>query len=122
MLEAAYRGIRVQATGFGRVRLDVATALRRIDAVNPQALLFGTDLPGTRAPRPFHASDLDQITQVLGNDALDRLADNGRAWYRVSQPASASEVEAGRCGCAPLNMRPKSHTPKRSARFARAFP
>ncbi|ADG98897.1 amidohydrolase 2 [Segniliparus rotundus DSM 44985] len=90
VLEAADRGVRVKATGFGRVRLDVAAALRRIDAVNPQALLFGTDLPGTRAPRPFRASDLDQITQVLGDDALDRLADNGRAWYRVNQPAPAS--------------------------------
>lgn len=63
--------------------LNVADALRRIDAVNPQALMFGTDLPGTRAPRAFTAEDLDVISDTLGDDASQRLSDNARSWYRI---------------------------------------
>lgn len=82
LLDAVDRGIRVKATGFGRLQLDIADALRRIDAVNPHALLFGTDLPGTRAPRAFSAADLDLITDTLGATALRRLSANARSWYR----------------------------------------
>ncbi len=59
--------------------LNVADALRRIDAV----LMFGTDLPGTRAPRAFTAEDLDVISDTLGDDASQRLSDNARSWYRI---------------------------------------
>lgn len=83
LLDAVDRGIRVKATGFGRLSLNVADALRRIDAVNPQALMFGTDLPGTRAPRAFTAEDLDVISDTLGDDASQRLSDNARSWYRI---------------------------------------
>ncbi|MHA7657328.1 amidohydrolase family protein [Mycobacterium sp. ML2] len=82
LLDAVDRGLRVKATGFGRLQLDVADALRRIDAVNPQALLFGTDLPGTRAPRVFAREDLDLIATTLGDTALQRLSANARTWYR----------------------------------------
>ncbi|KAA1243553.1 amidohydrolase family protein [Mycobacterium simiae] len=83
LLDAVDRGIRVKATGFGRLKLDVADTVRRIDAVNPQALLFGTDLPGTRAPRAFTAADLDLISDALGDTALQRLSANARIWYRL---------------------------------------
>ncbi len=84
LLDAVDRGARVKATGFGRLSLDIDKTLRHIDAVNPEALLWGTDLPGTRAPRPFSPSDLDVVTTALGHDALDRLSVNGRNWYRPS--------------------------------------
>ena len=83
LLDAVDRGTRVKATGFGRLRLDIADSLRRIDAVNPQALLFGTDLPGTRAPRAFTAADLDLISDTLGDNAVERLSANARTWYRL---------------------------------------
>ena len=83
LLDGVDRGMRVKATGFGRLHLDIADALRRIDAVNPQALLFGTDLPGTRAPRAFTAADLDVISETLGDTAMQRLGENARTWYRV---------------------------------------
>ncbi|MCV7079165.1 amidohydrolase family protein [Mycobacterium szulgai] len=82
LLDAVDRGIRVKATGFGRLKLDIADALRRVDAVNPHALLFGTDLPGTRAPRAFTMADLNLITDTLGDTALQRLSENARSWYR----------------------------------------
>ncbi len=68
-------GAKVKATGFGRVGLDVEAALRALD---PGALLFGTDLPGTRARRPFARADLELVAAV----APEALADNARAWYR----------------------------------------
>ncbi|MFD0774242.1 amidohydrolase family protein [Streptomonospora algeriensis] len=58
-------GARVKATGFGRGDLDVAAALRAVADKNPAALMAGTDLPCTRAPRPFDPADLDLISASL---------------------------------------------------------
>ena len=74
-------GAAVKATGFGRVELDVRAALRAIAAVAPRALLFGTDLPGTRARRPFRPADAELVREVAGEDALGA---NARAFYRVA--------------------------------------
>lgn len=68
-------GCMVKATGFGRVDLDVEATLRGLD---PDRLMFGTDLPGTRARRPFEPADLELVAAI----APQALADNARAWYR----------------------------------------
>lgn len=76
-------GVRVKATGFGRVDLDVPRALRAIVAANPRALMFGTDLPSTRAPRPFEDNDVDLVLQCLTeSSATDVMAGNALDWYR----------------------------------------
>ncbi|GGK52190.1 amidohydrolase family protein [Nocardia camponoti] len=85
LLDLVDRGARVKATGFGRVEMDVAETLRRIHEVNPGALMFGTDLPGTRAGRPFEDSDLDLLCQVVGADVPAVLEDNARACYRLPE-------------------------------------
>lgn len=83
LLRLVEGGMRVKATGFGRVRLDVAAALREIATIDPSALLFGTDLPGTRAMRPFEAKDLDLILNTLGETLAQRvLHGNAVEWYR----------------------------------------
>lgn len=78
-------GVKVKATGFGRIdpALDVREALRRVAEVDPTALLFGTDLPGTRARRAFRRSDLDVLHDAIGTEAA-RMArwDNAVALYR----------------------------------------
>lgn len=61
VLQLVEKGARVKATGFSRCDFDVLPAMRQITAINPGALIFGTDLPSTRAPRPFAASDLQLI-------------------------------------------------------------
>lgn len=82
LLELVGLGVKVKATGFGRVDLDVADTLRRIWAVDPTALLFGTDLPSTRASRPFHDDDLELVLGILGEDAARAvLHDNAADWY-----------------------------------------
>lgn len=85
LLNLVERGARVKATGFGRVEIDdVADAMRRIHAVNPKALMFGSDLPGTRARRPFDAADLEVIRDAVGDDLDAVLSANARDWYRCA--------------------------------------
>jgi predicted TIM-barrel fold metal-dependent hydrolase len=67
-------GCMVKATGFGRVDLDVEATLRALD---PSKLMFGTDLPGTRARRPYETRDLDLVAAI----APQALGDNARAFY-----------------------------------------
>jgi predicted TIM-barrel fold metal-dependent hydrolase len=85
LLKLVDGGVRVKATGFGRWagdRAQLVDVMRRVHRVNPAALLFGTDLPGTRAPRPFEPGDLDLIGAAVGPD-LDRvLSGNAIEWYR----------------------------------------
>lgn len=55
------KGIKVKATGFGRLDFDPIAAMKQIHAINPNALMFGTDLPSTRAKIPFTKADLDKV-------------------------------------------------------------
>jgi len=93
LLNLVDRGAKVKASGFGRVSMNVASALRRIHAVNPEALMFGSDLPGTRAGRPFRDADIELIREVIGADAHRVLRDNARAFYGLpikTRPAHVS--------------------------------
>ena len=86
LLALAEAGVRIKATGFGRVELDVPGTLRQIHAANPHSLMVGTDLPGTRARRPFEPSDLTLIGDALGAAALPAvLHDNAVDFYRMDQ-------------------------------------
>ena len=76
-------GSHVKASGFGRTDLDVAQALRDIAGVNPAALRVGTDLPSTRAPRPFNDADLTLVVDALGSTlAAAALHDNATLFYK----------------------------------------
>jgi predicted TIM-barrel fold metal-dependent hydrolase len=86
LVRLAERGMRVKATGFGRATLDVPSAIRALVKANPDALMFGSDLPSTRAPRPFLDSDIALIVEALGEEGARRaLWDNARAFYGKSQ-------------------------------------
>ncbi|MFI9311391.1 hypothetical protein [Streptomyces triculaminicus] len=73
----------MKATGFGRVGLDVPAAIRAVLNAAPTALMVGTDLPSTRAPRPFADSDIDLVAEAAGEHLDAVLRDNARAFYRV---------------------------------------
>lgn len=84
LLRLVEGGAKVKATGFGRVgeHLDVAEALREISSVESNALLFGTDLPGTRARRPFEESDVKLVVETLGEALAGRvLRENAMSLY-----------------------------------------
>ncbi|MGB5834096.1 MAG: amidohydrolase family protein [Thiohalocapsa sp.] len=92
LLRLAEQGARIKASGFGRLDFDPAAAIAAIASANPRALMFGTDLPSTRAPRPFSLSDLDVLCVALDDEALIRAAlrDNARALYRLTSPPESS--------------------------------
>jgi len=73
LLWLAERGIRVKASGFGRVDFDVKAALKSLFAANPDCLMFGTDLPSTRAARPYSDRDFRLVIDTLGADAARRV-------------------------------------------------
>ncbi|AWK12543.1 2-pyrone-4,6-dicarboxylate hydrolase [Streptomyces spongiicola] len=83
LLELVERGVRVKATGFGRVERDVPQVLRAVLDVDPTALMAGTDLPSTRAPRPFAESDLELLAEVAGEHLDGVMYGNAAAFYRV---------------------------------------
>ncbi|MGE5248132.1 MAG: amidohydrolase family protein [Verrucomicrobiota bacterium] len=88
LLRLAERGVKVKATGFGRVDFPVADALRAVHSANPHALMFGTDLPSTRAPRPFRAGDISLLVEALGEQAAETvLWRNAVRFYRLPEDA-----------------------------------
>lgn len=66
-------GVKVKASGFGRVDFPVADALRDLYLANPHSLMFGTDLPSTRAPRAYNDGDFNLIVDTLGPAAAKKV-------------------------------------------------
>lgn len=90
LLRLAEKGVRVKATGFGRVNFDVPTALKELHAANPRALMFGTDLPSTRAPRPYRDEDFLLVAETLGDEAAQAVFfDNAAGFYQILRHANA---------------------------------
>ncbi len=84
LLDLVAAGAKVKATGFGRVKLDVPATLEAIAKASPNALVFGTDIPSTRAERPFAAGDIDLVEKVLGRELAGRaMWENPLALYRA---------------------------------------
>ncbi len=83
LLDLVEHGVKVKATGFGRVDLDPAEAMAQILEVNPQALMAGTDLPSQRAKRPFGLADFELIAELAGAHADDVLYGNAARFYGV---------------------------------------
>lgn len=82
LLKLVDKGVHVKATGFGRVELNVENALKSIFETNPDALMFGTDLPSTRAKRPFEYADIELIQHIFDEKDTDKiLYQNALTWY-----------------------------------------
>ena len=85
LLKLVDQGARVKASGFMRLPFDVNDALHAIHAINPHALMFGTDLPGTRASRLFNGRDVDMIERnfsTLDHDNIFSL--NAKSFYKLA--------------------------------------
>jgi predicted TIM-barrel fold metal-dependent hydrolase len=90
LLQLVERGAYAKATGFGRLDFDPGPALRELARANPDALLFGTDLPSTRAPRPFQEQDMHLIIETLGSEVAEKvLYRNAVRLYRPRQAEPA---------------------------------
>ena len=83
LLKLVEKGIYVKATGFGRVNFDIKDAIKQIVLANPNALVFGTDLPSTRAARAFRDTDIFILRDGLGEEMAKKVFyDNAIALYR----------------------------------------
>ena len=84
LLKLVEKGVKVKATGFGRLDFDVKTALKEIVFVDPNALIFGTDLPSTRAKRPFKKEDIDLIKVTFDEEICNKIFyENAAFQYRL---------------------------------------
>ncbi|SFL44710.1 Predicted metal-dependent hydrolase, TIM-barrel fold [Gracilibacillus orientalis] len=82
LLSLVDKGVKVKASGFGRIDFDPGEAIRKIHSINPDALMFGTDLPSTRAKRPFEVSDIELVYKVLEDEQVNKvLYKNAVNWY-----------------------------------------
>ena len=82
LFQLVENGCRVKATGFGRIDFDPVPVMKNITTIQPTALLFGTDLPSTRAKVPFQSTDIHLITQNFDEaDAHRILYENAYRWY-----------------------------------------
>lgn len=82
LVELAEKGIRVKATGFGRIDFPVIEALKDLYSANPYSLMFGTDLPSTRAPREYSDNDFMLVIEALGSEgAKNMFCENTLSFY-----------------------------------------
>ena len=86
LLRLVERGMKVKATGFGRIDMDVPAAIKALIKANPDCLMFGSDLPSQRARRPFENADIDLIRANI-DPGLERKVfyENALAFYRPKQ-------------------------------------
>ena len=92
LLDLVTAGCNVKASGFGRVRMNVPGVLEQIARINARALVFGTDIPSTRAQRPFAPDDIELVESVLGPALAQRVFwDNAVALYRVQAEGLGTE-------------------------------
>lgn len=88
LLHLVEQGVKVKTTGFGRASLDPAETIKAIVAVDSTALMVGTDLPATRARRPFEDADFNLIRDALGEAQVTDVFWKTRWSFTCVKPAT----------------------------------
>lgn len=82
LLKLAEHGAKVKACGFGRINFAPDKAMLDLYSANPDCLLFGTDLPSTRAKRPYQHSDYELVLNTFDDKAAAKvLFENAYNFY-----------------------------------------
>ena len=85
LIQLAEKGVRIKATGFGRVDFNVQKALKSLYTANPKSLMFGTDLPSTRAPIPYNDDDFLLVVDALGEEGTNDVFNKSACdFYKVN--------------------------------------
>lgn len=83
LVQLVEKGVRVKATGFGRIDFSVKEALKDLYSANPNSLMFGTDLPSTRAPREYTDKDFMLVVEALVSEgAKNVFSQNAINFYK----------------------------------------
>ena len=83
LTKLAEKGVHIKASGFSRVDFNVSSALKELYTANPNVLMFGTDLPSTRAPHPYSDNDFMLVIDSLGSkDAENVFSKNALKFYK----------------------------------------
>lgn len=64
----------VKVTGFGRIsftKTELQESLQTLIDIDPKRVMFGTDLPSTRAKEPFSVQDVLWLQDCFGREATD---------------------------------------------------
>lgn len=78
----AEKGVKIKASGFGRINFDPITVMKNIYSINPTSLMFGTDLPSTRANIPFSVKDVELIKENFTElEQQNIFYRNSEEWY-----------------------------------------
>lgn len=94
LLRLVASGAVVKATGLGRIDIaDPAALTAAILAENPAGLMFGSDLPSTRARRPDTPADAQDIAAWAGPHAPAVMWGTGAALYGAPEPETAGQPE-----------------------------
>lgn len=81
----AEKDVKIKATGFGRIDFDASQAIIELYNANPDSLMFGTDLPSTRAPIAFQDADIEKVADTLGIEAATKVfSKNAIEFYKPS--------------------------------------
>ncbi len=76
------KGVKVKATGFGRLDFDPVSAMKTIHSINPKSLMFGSDLPSTRSKTPFSQNDINRIMDSFNQEDQELIFHkNATNWY-----------------------------------------
>ena len=60
----------------------IEAVIKDVMAINPDAVMFGTDLPSTRAPKPFEDKHIYDLVACLGGQAAKKVCwSNARNFY-----------------------------------------
>jgi predicted TIM-barrel fold metal-dependent hydrolase len=85
VLSLVEKGAYVKASGFGRLDFDPVWAIKQILAINENACVFGSDLPSTRAQRPFLPSDIELINNNFDNSHSKKIFyENALKLYKIN--------------------------------------
>lgn len=96
LLRFVEAGGRVKACGFGRCDFAPVAAMQAIVRVDAGALMFGSDLPSTRARRPFRDADIALVMENFSADLARRIfSANALDWYGVAGAAGGSGSGSG---------------------------
>lgn len=84
LYDLADSGVKIKASGFGRLDFEPMPVLSKIHQINKKCLMFGTDLPSTRvqADKVFSETHIQKMTETFSSEELeDIMFNNAYNWY-----------------------------------------